>query len=379
MRVFGAKELVDEVQNSGLCIGCGACVNLCPYFRNHRGRTVQLFPCNLAQGRCYASCPKAEVNLEELARLYWGQPYRGAPVGKYDQSLAAKAGAKMVSGAYQAGGAVSALLVQAMNQGLIEAAVLTGQDENGPLPILAESPAEIINCASSKFGAAPTLAALNQAAAAGRRNLGVVGTPCQITALAKMRSNPLGREDFADPVSLVIGLFCNWSLDQRALKTYLGRLVDLSRIRGIDIPPPPANIMRVDLGEEILEIPLDEVRPFIPDTCGLCPDMTSEWADVSVGMFEGRPGWNTLLVRTAKGQELVKNAIASGLLLTEPMPAANLEHLKEAAAGKKHRAFQAIRHRGLLNPSGQASRAMLWVPQDVVNEITDKEDGGSHV
>jgi coenzyme F420 hydrogenase subunit beta len=378
MRVYGAKELVDEVQKNGLCIGCGACVNLCPYFRNHRGKTVQLFSCNLAQGRCHASCPKTEVNLEELARFYWSQPYRGAAVGKYDQSLAAKAGPRMVSGNYQGGGAVSALLVQAMYQGLIEAAVLTNQDEKGPLPILAESASEIVNCASSKFGAAPTLAALNSAAAAGRRKLGVVGTPCQVTALAKMRTNPLSREDFVDSVSLIIGLFCNWSLDQRGLKTFLERLVDLSRITSIDIPPPPAKIMRVGLGDETLDIPLDEVRPFIPHTCDLCPDMTSEWADVSVGMLEGRPGWNTLLVRTTKAKELVEHAVASELLITEPMPAANLEHLKEAAGGKKRRAFQAIKRQGLLNSPGEASHAMLRVPEDVIKEIADSENGGSH-
>jgi coenzyme F420 hydrogenase subunit beta len=197
--------------------------------------------------------------------------------------------------------------------------------------------------------------------------------------VAKIRCNPLRHDEFGDSVSLVIGLFCNWSLDQRALRTYLGRMVDLSRIKGTDIPPPPAKIMRLDLGDEILEIPLDEVRPFIPATCRLCPDMTSEWADISVGMFEGRPGWNTLLVRTAKGQKLVNDTVASGLLLTEPMPAANLEHLKEAAAGKKRRAFQAVRQRGLLNPSAQDAQAMLRVPPDVLKEIIDEEDGGSHV
>jgi coenzyme F420 hydrogenase subunit beta len=378
MKVFGAKELAGEVQEKGLCIGCGGCVDLCPYFRNHRGRTVQLFPCNLAQGRCYAACPKAEVDLQELALTYWGQPYDGSPIGKHDQSLAAKAGSKMASGAYQGGGAVSALLVQAMNQGLIEAAVLTGHDEKGPLPILAESTDDIIACASSKFGAAPTLAALNRAAAAGRMNLGVVGTPCQVTALAKMRRNPLDREGFVDPVSLVIGLFCNWSLDQRVLTAYLARLTDLSRIKGIDIPPPPANILRIDLGDDILEIPLEEVRPFIPETCGLCPDMTAEWADISVGMFEGRSGWNTLLVRTDRGRMLVESAVEAGLLITEPMPAANLDHLKEAAAGKKRRAIRAIRQRGLLNLDDAAARAMLRVPPDVLNKIINEENGGNH-
>ena len=192
-------------------------------------------------------------------------------------------------------------------------------------------------------------------------------------------SNSLGRDDFVILFSLAIGLFCNWSLDQRALKSYLAGLTDYSKIRGIDIPPPPANVMRIDLDDKVLEIPLDEVRAFIPDTCGLCPDMTSEWADISVGMFEGRPGWNTLLVRTANGRGLVKSAVASGLLLTEPMPAENLEHLKEAAANKKRRAFQAMRQRGLLNPSGQDTHAMLRIPPEVLQEIIEIEDGGYHV
>ncbi len=374
MRVFGARELAGEIQGGGLCSSCGACVDLCPYFRSHRGRTVQLFPCSLAQGRCFAACPKAEVDLDELAGIYWGQRYEGAPLGKFDESLAARAGAKMPPGGYQAGGTVSALLVQAMSQGMIEAAVLTGRDESGPLPVLAESAEEVIACAASKFGAAPTLAALNRAAAAGRRNLGVVGTPCQITALAKMRSNPLHRDDFVDPVSLEIGLFCNWSLDQRAFGAFLaGLLPDASRIRAMDIPPPPANVMRLDLGDEVVEISLDEIRPLIPDTCGLCPDMTSEWADVSIGMHEGRPGWNTLLVRTARGRELVKSAVASGLLITEAAP--NLEHLSEAAAAKKRRAFQAMRLRGLVNPRADTARAMLRVAADVLTKIID---GGSH-
>ena len=374
MRIFGSGELAGEIQKGGLCIGCGACVDLCPYFRSHHGRTVQVFLCSLAQGRCFAACPKAEVDLDELAGIYWGQAYEGAPLGKFEESLAARAGGKMPPGGFQAGGTVSALLVQAMSQGLIEAAVLTGRDESGPLPLVAESIDEIIASASSKFGAAPTLAALNRAAAAGRRNLGVVGTPCQITALAKMRSNPLHREDFVDPVSLEIGLFCNWSLDQRAFGAYLAKLLpDPSGIKAIDIPPPPANVMRLDMGDEVREIPLDEIRSLIPDVCGLCPDMTSEWADVSVGMYEGRPGWNMLLVRTAKGRALVENAVASGLLLTEPAP--SVEHLSGAAAAKKRRAFQAMKERGLVNPQEENARAMLRVTAEVLNKIID---GGSH-
>jgi coenzyme F420 hydrogenase subunit beta len=338
-----------------------------------------LFTCNLQQGRCYAACPKAEVDLEELARMYWQQSYQGSPVGRYEQALAARAGAKMPIGKYQGGGSVSALLIEAINRGLIKAAVLTGETENDPVPRLAENAADVIGCASSKFGAAPTLAALNRASAAGRRELGVVGTPCQVTALAKMRLNPLQRSDFVDPVSLVVGLFCNWSLDQRRIRAYLEERVNLSDIKGMDIPPPPANILRVDLGEKVLEIPLDEIRGLIPETCGLCPDMTAEWADVSVGMYEGRPGWNTILVRTPKGRDLVSSAVASGLLIVEPMPAATIDHLSQAAAAKKRRAFQAAHERGLINPADDGARAMLRVPADVLKEILGANNGGKDV
>ena len=371
MHVFGPRELVEGVQKGGLCIGCGACVGLCPYFLNHRGRTVQIFSCSLTQGRCFAACPKVEVDLDEISRHHRQKPYEGAPMGVYSEALAAKAGANMPARSFQGGGVVSALLICALKQGLIEAAILTGRDENGPAPRIASSPEEILDCATSKFTAAPTLAALNRAISEKIGPLGVVGTPCQMTAVAKWRTNPLNRDDYADPVSLTIGLFCNWGLDQRQLQAFLAERMDMSRIRGMDIPPPPANVLVVDLGDERVTIPLDEVRAFIPDTCGLCPDMTSEWADLSVGMFEGRPGWNTLLVRSQTGKDLVAGATAAGLLITEPMPEANLDHLGEAAKNKKQRAFVEMNQRGLLNSSKENARALLRVPGDVVNSILE--------
>ena len=95
MNVFGPTELVEDVQKGGLCIGCGACVGLCPYFLNHKGKTVQIFPCSLTQGRCFAACPKIEVDLDEISRHHWQKPYEGTPMGRFREVLAAKAGAKM--------------------------------------------------------------------------------------------------------------------------------------------------------------------------------------------------------------------------------------------------------------------------------------------
>ena len=369
MRVFGPNELLEDVQKKDLCIGCGACVDLCPYFRNHRGKTSMLFPCALSQGTCYTGCPKAEVDLGELASKFWGEPYQGSALGKHSRFLAARAGKKMGRGPFQGGGTVSALIAFSLQKGLIEAAALTGREGILPVPKLVSDPDEIVGCATSKFMAAPTLSALNRGMKEGYSRLGVVGTPCQVTAVAKMRSNPLEKDDFSDPVSLVIGLFCNWALDTRGFTAFLADSMDVSGIKGMDIPPPPAQVMVIDNGEDKVEIPLEEIRPFIPDTCLICPDMTSEWADVSVGMLEGRPGWNILIVRTNTGAELVRGAEEEGLLITEPISEEYVEHLTGAAANKKKKAITAARDRGLLNTKEDEARAVFRIPDEVVDSI----------
>jgi coenzyme F420 hydrogenase subunit beta len=138
---------------------------------------------------------------------------------------------------------------------------------------------------------------------------------------------------------------------------------------GMDMPPPPSEIMVIDTGENKVDIPLDRIRPLIPRSCGICPDMTSEWADVSVGVMEGKSDWNTLIIRTERGAKLVNAASKAGFLITEKMPPQNLQHLCIAAAGKKKRALEKAKAEGLLNTRGQDQRAALRIPENVVDNI----------
>ena len=338
LRIQGARELFAEVIEKGLCIGCGACLELCPYFRSHKGRTARLFPCDLERGRCHAYCPQTNVDAEALSRSLRGEPYRDQPLGAYIDAMAARAGTKAPNGAFQDGGTVTALVSLALGTGLIEAAVLTGRDGLEPRERLVTKAGEVAACASSKYSAAPTLAALNRGRSQGYTRLGVVATPCQATAVAKMRANPMADADFSDPVGLVIGLFCTWALDTRALMTLLEGRVEAARYTAMTIPPPPAGVLIVHAEDGDLELPLEEVRELIPAACAICRDMTAEWADLSVGALEGRRGWNTLIVRSPVGAELVERATAGGYLETEALPAESLDHLSRAAAGKKRAA-----------------------------------------
>jgi len=369
-QVYGSVELLEDVHKRELCIGCGACVDICPYFKNYRGKTSQLFACTLEQGRCFAYCPKAEVDLNELNQKMWHVDYDGSPLGPYRKVLASRAGIQMDQGAFQAGGTVSALMAFALKNGLIDAAALTDRDGLAPVPRLITDWQKVAGCASSKFMASPTLSALNTGVREGYNRLGVVGTPCQMTAVAQMRSNPLESVEHTVPVGLSVGLFCNWSVDTRQLIDLLVQRLKISEIRSMDIPPPPAGIMALETDNGRVEISLSEIKPLIPHTCYVCPDMTAEFADLSAGMFEGRSGWNTLIVRSQAGDEIVQQARKEGFIETGEFPAKNLEHLSKAAAEKKERSLRTLIRRGLINNQGD-QRAAVRIPQEVVDKILD--------
>jgi coenzyme F420 hydrogenase subunit beta len=367
-QIFGSLELLEDVHKRDLCIGCGACVDLCPYFKNYRGKTSQLFPCSLEQGRCFAYCPKVEVDLNELSQKIWHVDYDGSPLGPYRKVLASRAGIQMKRGAFQAGGTVSAVMAFALKNKLIDAAALTDRQGLTPVARLVTDWKKAAGCALSKFMASPTLSALNMGVREGYNRLGVVGTPCQMTAVAQMRSNPLDKQEHDVPVALAVGLFCNWSVDTRQLMDLLAQQLDISKIRSMDIPPPPANIMTLATDNGSVEVSLSDIKPLIPHTCFVCLDMTSEFADLAVGMYEGQPGWNTLIIRSERGAEIVDQASRENFIETEEFPAENLEHLSKAAAEKKERSLRTLTRRGLINNQGD-ERAAVRIPQEVVDKI----------
>ena len=364
---FGPRELVNDVLQRDLCIGCGACVNLCPYFTSSQGTISALFSCELSDGKCFQYCPRAEVDLDVLSQSLYNRSYNPSPVGVYKTVRISRATNKVGPAPFQTGGTVSALMMFALNQGYIDTAVLTGNEGLLPVPCLVTCPEEVVSCSSSKFTAAPTLAALNQAVYEGYTSIGVVATPCQSLAVAQMKYM------CSVPVELTIGLFCMWALDYRSFNEFLSSHIDISEIVRMNIPPPPANTIEIHTGNGKKEISLDDIKPFILNACSSCFDMTSEFSDVSVGLLEGTPGWNTLIIRTDAGIDLVDEAVEKGFLTVKEMPEENLEHLKDAAQTKKKRAFAAIHRNSLVNTVN--GRASLRVNEGTIENIMNGEGG----
>jgi len=369
MQIFGPKELAADVLQKDLCIGCGACTELCPYLHNYKGKTAMLFSCTRTQGRCYAHCPKADVDLDALYKSMFNKSYDGGPIGVCRKVLTSRAGPRMTAGKFQAGGTVSALAAYALQTGVIDAAILTDAKGLIPMSHLVNKPEDVIKFASSKYMAAPTAAMVNKGQQQGYKRMGMVGTPCQMTAVAKIRTNPLQKEHFEDPIGLAIGLFCTWSLDTRSLLAFLADKVDVDSIKKMDIPPPPAEIMVVETRRQRLEFPLSQIRALVPNSCSICPDMTSELSDLSVGVLEGRPDLNTLIIRTQKGDDLAQHAEKNGFLVTAEMPQKNLEHLRSAAGNKKQSAFRHLNERNLLGAADEGNRPALRVNESTLKRL----------
>jgi len=88
-------------------------------------------------------------------------------------------------------------------------------------------------------------------------------------------------------------------------------------------------------------------------------------------MYEGRPGWNTLLVRAPAGVELVDKAVVDGWLVTEEFPVENEKALSNAALAKKERSFRNADRHGYLNQDDRDCRPALRVPPEVLARLLD--------
>jgi len=348
-KIQGLKELRRLVLDRGLCSGCGACIGGCPYLTAFRGRTVVLDDCSVEHGRCFASCPVLACDSSEISLNFLGDTRPVTGLGTYHYVMASRARDKDLVTAAQGGGTVSAVMAHCLEKGLIDCAILTGTapEEGCPAGVIAETPSEVHACAGSKYVGAHSLAALRRAIHEGKQAIGVVGLPCQVLAVRKMTLFDLKQERLRSRIRLVVGLFCNWAFSAREFMGFLAQRGQGKNIRKIHIPPPPANCLELETSAGIESVPLDEVRHLIQESCHQCQDMTSEFSDISVGMFEGKPGWNTLIVRTDKGREIIDLMVGQGILETEEFPAANLEHLQSASVNKKIRiSFEQHSERG---------------------------------
>ncbi len=378
----GPADLEREVLKQKICIACGACLGLCPYFSAIQGRVVMTDSCNLPEGRCHTFCPRTATDMRKLRSLFFSEEPFIPQIGPFLGLYLARASEATIRARSQHGGSMTALVALAMEEGFIDSALLARSDHAlNPVGILASRVEEVRQCLGSSFQIPPTLAILNQSLKENRyKKIGVVGTPCKTLAVYKMRSKRWEvPENQADNLGMVFGLFCGWGIDWQGLERVIGARVSPGKVKHIDILPSKYQIMEVETADGRVEVPLEEIYPIVRYSCRFCPDMTAEFSDLSIGgarSSEGGEvdrGWNQIIVRSRKGKELLEVAKQKGVLEFREIGPENLEKLKRASVNKKKRAIQSI-----IEKTGDVNNLLYLDPFDpslesILSEAKERE------
>jgi coenzyme F420 hydrogenase subunit beta len=303
-------DLKAGVWDTGKCSGCGACVAVCPadalFFEE--GEMVASPKSNgyckestdgVQCGACYEVCPRVGEQSRET-------------IGKYLDLITAKAAFDVPR--RQSGGAVTAILSNALDEGFIDAVVTVTEDRwtLKPGSVVITKSDVLINEAGSRYSWwVPLLAALKYAAIDKKyRRIAVVGVPCVVQAVAKMRgSNNDLVKPYASSIRLVLGLFCTETFDYASL--VLGKLkaekkIDPAQIKKMDVKGKLEILMQ---DGEKASLPMNELESCVRGGCHICTDLTSVLSDISAGAVGSPAGSTTLIIRTTTGKSFVENAV----------------------------------------------------------------------
>ena len=342
-------KLKKSVLEQSLCTGCGACVGLCPYQVIYADRTVQLFDCDLPDGKCYAFCPRTPAHYDRIKKSLFNANDLTPEIGAVKGYYFSRAFDPRLRANVQHGGTVTALLEMAMGEGMIDSAIVSSRNEEFEQHgLLVTDQTQLRRHSKSWFTVSPTLAAFNRIPDNRKKRTGVVATPCQATALAKMKTAEIPGNNRSDFPGLIIGLFCGWTLSMEKLHNLLTRYgIIMADLTGMDIPAGK-NVLELFTVGGLISVPMAEVDQCVRTACRYCMDSTAEFADLSVGAArfgtdcEEMRGWNQIIVRSDRGKELIELAVAKQVLQIREAPASALRELKNAAAEKKKKALKNI-------------------------------------
>jgi coenzyme F420 hydrogenase subunit beta len=333
-----------------LCHGCGNCVGVCPAdaVSMDGAKPVLTGACTACE-LCYDSCPGIEFSYPDFKNyLFVGSNY-DVDIGNYTDIYFGRAQDQAVRNRASSGGMVTAILTGLLKEGVINAAVVvqSGQVNSWqPRVDLAQSARDIISAAQSKYSMVPLNTILKDA----RRfngKIALVGLPCHIHGirkLQKMQYPGIGN------IKYCIGLFCGFNLDKKATDFLLGKLkIDKKDILNLEyrggLWPGGFRVSLKDgrsysLGKDIynyLEL------MFTPGRCLLCPDLSNDFADISVGDAWDTPlkdkRWSSVIVRTEAGREALSSALKRGDIELHPAGAPDIKHSHAHLIAYKKKGF----------------------------------------
>jgi len=315
------EESLEKIVLTDECTGCAACFVVCPLVcLGYEERKPKLVKECKACGICAQVCPRYEYSTSAMEKFVFGRERKPEEeFGAYQRVMVAQATDKKIRQVCQDGGVVTALLAFALENHIIDGAAVSGLSPEKPLyplPKLATSRQEVLECAGTRYTYSPNLLAFQEGIKQKKKSLAFVGTPCQVQAMRRIQVASLKK--YADPLNLAIGLMCTECFDYEGLmKKHIEKEmgISLSAIKKVNIKAKL--LVTTKSGEEKI-IPLKEAKQYTRKSCTLCTDFSAELADISAGGL-GMSDWTFTILRTRRGEGLFEKAEKKGVLRTKPV------------------------------------------------------------
>lgn len=351
-RLTAEMPNVGGVPDAGLCTGCGTCESVCPngaiqLLRDDRKGVYSPVVADQLCVRCTLClrvCPGIEVDLAQLTDLYLDGQCQDPLLGRFDRCYFGHAALEPIRWGSASGGLVTALLLHALEAGIIDGALVLCMSESDPLevrPILATTASEIISASGSKYCPSPVNVGLRQILAREGR-FALVGLPCHLHAARKLER--IDRQ-FCGKIVLHLGLFSannntylgtEYFLRQHGIR---GQFVRRIEYRGEGWPGKIC-VTLADGTRKVMPRATTETiwhrralfssafhYDFAIPRCLLCSDQTNELADIAFGdpwlaryIRSERVGKSLAIARTRAGRTLLEEAEEAGHLVMEDAP-----------------------------------------------------------
>ena len=293
------NNTIAQVVKDGLCTGCGTCIALCPEeaikltINEKKGIYVPELneeKCNNC-GICCEVCPGHEVDFKQLNLEIFGKEPEDVFIGNYLNCYVGHSTDYNIRYNSASGGLITQLLIFALEEGIIDGALVTRMKKESPLepePFIARTREEIIEASKSKYCPVPANIALKEIldSEEGER-FAAVGLPCHIHGVRKAEQI---NKKLKEKIVLHLGIFCNHAPNFWGTKLLLQRLkIREDEVTKLDYRGegyPGSMKISKKSGEPLL---LPDCWSFIgtyffyPTRCLMCSDEICELADVSFG------------------------------------------------------------------------------------------------
>ncbi len=334
----GFKALEYYIILNELCSGCSMCQAICPEdvikFDEYPYLDGECTKC----GYCLEACPRANIDRRILEERIFGK-YENDLIGSFKKIVAIKTN---ISG--QDGGAVTYILKTLIEDGYIDAAIVTFHNKQKAYPKIVTDANEILKSSGTKYTMSNCLYLLKEAEK--YNNIAIVALPCQIEAMRKFQFEKIGEKDLMKNVKLIIGLFCKSNFFYELFTELIREKysIDLDSIEKVDIK---GKYLHVYLKDSKKKIPMKEVNVYKRHGCKYCLDFSARMADISIGSVGSDKGYSTVIVRTDTGMEVFNKILEKKEI--EIIENVNIDSINKLSMTKFEENLKEIKKKVMMN------------------------------